>query len=719
MSISKPTSTARKERRKIRPSTRPRPATTWMWILGFLTLAAGAILFPAGLMSYLTPFIGEGPSETATLTILARILSLLPNDWLPHLTKVFEAGAATATAAPIPVRLLGILAFLVHCVAVLCMGIAGVIIIHRAWHPGVVWMPRENDPDWLKRWIERYNWLSHRVIKLAWRGTYLSALLCALGFGYMYLGETFRLTFEIEPDLIVVPDIYHLVFWQWPLLLLALSNIYDVKRHFVNEDVEVEHLVRPADVIDLMDQNDQQKVVEETEAEAAVKTITTGDVVLFIGRLFLAAVLGAIAGLAIWLVIDFGMSLFTGETGDSKSLTWWMIVGAVLLAINVIPGAEIWRVRILKFCLLRTAFLRHRTVEIGQTDVHSRWWSQQFLRGYRWGDDHRFSESNAWSFGIHAAVIFGPIILAFLLGFLGCIDPYKIPHGGGDKPKGPQKKEKKTKVKKIKKKYLVNPYSSIVFAAIDPKQIDLKLEQDTDNPWTGVRGRGRAGGRGGAGKPGYGGGLGGGVVRFIRLRHGGSDWNRNMKLSGDTQMLIEFHKRTEIPVAAKTESVTAEQLQKFPKKFTPPFIYVTGRKYFSIGSREARILRDYLLKRGGLIIGDSPGESFSSSFRSMISRVLGSQARWIDIPDDDEMYTCYYVLDRGAPPLWHHDGNRAMGIKHEGRWVVFYHPGDLGDAWKIGHSGASPDAVEAAYQMGVNMMHYSFTHYIDFHKGKF
>jgi hypothetical protein len=103
----------------------------------------------------------------------------------------------------------------------------------------------------------------------------------------------------------------------------------------------------------------------------------------------------------------------------------------------------------------------------------------------------------------------------------------------------------------------------------------------------------------------------------------------------------------------------------------------------------------------------------------MISRVLGSQARWVDIPDDDEIYTCYFMLPTGAPPLWHHDGYRGLGIKIQGRWVVYYHPGDMGDAWKIGHSGAGPEAVENAYRMGTNLIHYSFTHYIDFHKGQF
>ena len=57
--------------------------------------------------------------------------------------------------------------------------------------------------------------------------------------------------------------------------------------------------------------------------------------------------------------------------------------------------------------------------------------------------------------------------------------------------------------------------------------------------------------------------------------------------------------------------------------------------------------------------------------------------------NDDIIYRQPFVFPNGAPRLWHHSGNRALGLKHNGRWVVFYHQGDIYDAWKTGHSGAS------------------------------
>ena len=606
-----------------------RPASIWVALTGMLCLAMAAVLFPRGLVSFLSPYAGKGP-------------------------------ALHEFTVPLLVKTMRVLVFTVHCASVLALGLAGAVILHRSWNPGVIWTAKESDPPWLHSIIRFYNWLTRKPIALAWRGTYLAFVNCALGLAYMHYGELLRVPFQTEPDLAAAGDIYSLALYIWPIAFLALTNIYAVKRHFLPPEIHVDELVRPADVIDLNHTND----VKTRTVDAAAQE-EKGISILEI----------AAAGVA-WLV---------------------------------------------KFVKVRTAFLRHRTAEIGQTDVHSRWWSQQTLRGYRWGNDHRFSESNGWSVATHAAVIFGPMLLVFISSFFGCIDPYRIPFGGGEGPKGAKQKKKKIKVVKKKKKYLVNPYSSIIFAEISPDMIDLELETETEHAWTGRKGSaaGKGGGRGTAPGFGFGGGVPGGAVRFIRIQHNGSDWDRNMNLNGDFQMLREFFARTSIPIARKTESVTIDMLQRFPKNFSPPFIYVTGRKYFGVSSREARILREYLLKRGGFILGDSPGESFSRSFRTMMSRVLGPQAKWIDIPDDDEIYTCYYVLPRGAPPLWHHDGTRGMGIKVGGRWVCFYHPGDLGDAWKIGHSGAKKEAVERAYWMGCNIIHYSFTHYIDFHRGKF
>ena len=63
--------------------------------------------------------------------------------------------------------------------------------------------------------------------------------------------------------------------------------------------------------------------------------------------------------------------------------------------------------------------------------------------------------------------------------------------------------------------------------------------------------------------------------------------------------------------------------------------------------------------------------------------------------------------------MWHHGGMRALGISYNNRWVVFYHPGDVHDAWKTGHEGASEDLAEQAFEIGMNVVYYSFTRYLE------
>jgi len=42
---------------------------------------------------------------------------------------------------------------------------------------------------------------------------------------------------------------------------------------------------------------------------------------------------------------------------------------------------------------------------------------------------------------------------------------------------------------------------------------------------------------------------------------------------------------------------------------------------------------------------------------------------------------------------------------------VFYHPGDINDAWKSGHSGLRPGLARQAHALGVNIIWYAFTRY--------
>lgn len=320
------------------------------------------------------------------------------------------------------------------------------------------------------------------------------------------------------------------------------------------------------------------------------------------------------------------------------------------------------------------------------------------------GGDEHLAGAVARSFMWHVLVV-GIWFLPLLLQWLGYVEPYRLPPGGRVEAQRPQ--VKRVNLKK-QPRVIHNPHADIAFNFPEVLDVDLKLDKLTENAFgTAKLGVGSGKGKG----AGYGGGAGmGGKIRFIRLKYDGGDWDRNYGMNADNNMLRQFGQRTGIAVADQTEHVTVRDLRKFPKKLSPPFLYMTGEGGIVMNDDEVKTLREYVTERGGLIFADNSGGQFHNALLNLMKRVL-PQYSVVEIPFDDEIFQQPYALP-GAPPLWHHSGYRALGIRHQGRWVVFYHQGDIGDAWRDGHSGAPQSSWEAAYQMGVNVIDYAVRNYM-------
>jgi hypothetical protein len=183
----------------------------------------------------------------------------------------------------------------------------------------------------------------------------------------------------------------------------------------------------------------------------------------------------------------------------------------------------------------------------------------------------------------------------------------------------------------------------------------------------------------------------------------------------DYNLLLRFNEITGFKIADNTEYKEVSRLARFRKGKAPPFVYMTGRGGISLSNSELKILRNYCLVEGGMILADSAGGHFDRSFRSICKRLFPGK-QLVDVPDDDPLYREPFLFPNGAPPLWHHNNNyRPQGIKHEGTWVVYYHSGDMGDAWRTGHSGSSKAVTDRAYKLGINIMYYTFTRYLNKH----
>jgi hypothetical protein len=333
------------------------------------------------------------------------------------------------------------------------------------------------------------------------------------------------------------------------------------------------------------------------------------------------------------------------------------------------------------------------------------------------GGDPLFRKSWLSSLSGHLLLI---VVIPWLVRSVGCSERYSVPHGSGEEAVAAVVQVAKP-VKKKKRRYMLNLNSAIILSRPDiDKDSDVEENVEKASEITYVADANSAQARAG-GKMGKGGGKTGGwpdgvgddPVRFFRIKHGGPGWDDGMDevSRADMNFLDEFKKVTGFKIARSPEARTIAQLKNFDKGFAPPFLYLTGAGSIPVSSGDVKILRDYLLD-GGMLFADAGSPQFHDSFRALMAAVFPDR-QLVTIADDDPIFQAPFVFPNGAPPLWHHGGNRALGIKHLNRWAVFYHPGDINDAWKTGASGMSRDLANASYRLGVNIIYYSFTNYLD------
>jgi hypothetical protein len=311
--------------------------------------------------------------------------------------------------------------------------------------------------------------------------------------------------------------------------------------------------------------------------------------------------------------------------------------------------------------------------------------------------------------------IFILILVPWILSLGGCVEAYKVPKGSGNPVVA---MVKMVKPKKKKKQTLsLRPNSAILFEIpdLDDTRVDQVMEEQTQATYQASNAKSGKMGKGGGKQGGWPEGMENYKIRFIRLEHSGAGWDDGMDESGaDINFLRAFAEATGFKkIANKGESHSIALLKKYPKDGFPPFVFLTGDADMgSTSAADIKILRDYCLN-GGMLIADAGSVRFHQSFMHFIRQVFPDKPL-IDIADDDMLYQVPYTFPDGAPPFWQLGGRRALGIKHEGRWVAFYHPGDMNGAWKSqGYTDVTPEMREAAMNLGVNLVYYAFNQWND------
>ncbi|MGB0766598.1 MAG: DUF4159 domain-containing protein, partial [Phycisphaeraceae bacterium] len=424
-------------------------------------------------------------------------------------------------------------------------------------------------------------------------------------------------------------------------------------------------------------------------------------------RVALAFVYPASLGyvVAVWLAL-FGMLRdlvpIDGGLQDraTTTLLWWNLCWPVL-AVVLYTG---WLHVMLWSRSVNAAFTRQAGQPMRGDQILEDWRTH--------GKDPRARRSLYGSFATHVFVI---ILIPLLLQSRGCVEAYRVPQGSGE-PAVAQVKV--VKQKKEKKKLTLRPNSAIIFDIpdLDDTEVDKLMEQMTQATYeASVNAKAGKLGKGGGKQGGWPEGMEDYKIRFIRLDHGGDGWDDGMnQTDADINFLNAFAKATGFDrIASKGESHAISLLDKYPEDGFPPFVYFTGNGGIGrTNSKDLETLREYCLG-GGMLIADAGSASFDRSFRQFIGKVFPDKPL-LDIADDDMLYQLPYGFPNGAPAFWAHGGRRAKGIKHDGRWIVFYHPGDMNDAWKSpGYSDVTPEMRDAATQLGVNLVYYAFNQWND------
>ena len=461
-------------------------------------------------------------------------------------------------------------------------------------------------------------------------------------------------------------------------------------------------------------------------ASSEASAVATSELERFAGLASGIALFCAVAALLCWIPLKFVYLIL-----EAAYAAWVLgVLGAIRLAFtapSILYTADyklfdklsrnaIWTaslgvfIPVLLFGLLMFLALAlssvRRTYKVGQGDSMGDRIVGRFRTG---GPDPRYRTSWYWAIGLCLFVLAAPFI------FRGCDweDPYGLVQGSGT-PELQVVKVKKIKKEKKKKKYILNKWSPYILerAKIDDNKNLEEMENETQDQYVADQPAKKGGklGKGGGKTGGWPKGLADAKVRFIRLEYAGGDWDQDMGKGSDYNLLVKFHKITGFPIWKETESRPISRLSKFPKHYAPPFVFLTGSRGINVSNSDIAELRKYLVDEGGMLFIDNGGGNFGGAVRSLVSRIFPDKP-FIDIPNDDPIYQQPYSFPDGAPPFWHHDGSRARGIRIGDRLAVFYHPGDINDAWKDGHSGASEAVAEQAFKLGINVMYYAFNAY--------
>ena len=236
------------------------------------------------------------------------------------------------------------------------------------------------------------------------------------------------------------------------------------------------------------------------------------------------------------------------------STALWIVVDLVLLCMGRLRDSQGLQVR-LKPIPIQPNPIESMNQAVAQPDHQM--WNPLNLNSWYYG---RAKQKLKQSFNTCISYSLMFFLMIFLMSFLGCQKMlYELPAGGGE----PELKQIVKQVIKIKEVPIVNPLSNLIRPVPPIEEILKNFLEETMHRYEVGQGKGKGAG--------FAGGTRRGKVRFIRLRYAGGDWDQDLDLNSDLNMLLWYPSHTDQPTAKLPETRSIGQLKAFPATKSPPW----------------------------------------------------------------------------------------------------------------------------------------------------
>ena len=176
-----------------------------------------------------------------------------------------------------------------------------------------------------------------------------------------------------------------------------------------------------------------------------------------------------------------------------------------------------------------------------------------------------------------------------------------------------------------------------------------------------------------------------GAFFFTRLQYNSGDWNTDQRMPSNLLHSLVQYTTIGVDTEEKVVPLSSDEL------FNSPFCYLSGHKLVQFDARERANFKSYI-ERGGFVFVDDCNHDidglFAKSFERQMGELFSSEALQ-KIPNDHELYSCFFEFENGPPATsvelngWGDDivHKYLKAIMIEGRIGVLYSNKDYGCEW--------------------------------------